>query len=193
MPERSELFSYPPRIIEFTKEFSPRAAIPVWENDAPARPGFSPMLLYTHHRPEQFRREILPSREVSAARRMLPCLIPLALLLAPQYHAPPLEALLQKQSPYGAAASALPKKIFSARAQVLSNLPERADNVAAILAASFANHAQSARDASSSALQLSRRHPRRRALDARASYPGFQSRRHPLHALAHPRCTKFAL
>src|SRR5260370_3769444 len=182
MPERSELFSYPPRIIEFTNEHSSRAAILAWENDAPARPGFSPMLLDTHHRPEQFRREILPSREVSAARRMPPCLIPLALLLAQQYHAPPLEALLQKQSLYGAAASALRKTIFSARALIPSDLPERVGNVAAILAVSFANHAQSARDASSSALQFSRRHPLRRALDARTSYPESQSRKHPPHA-----------
>src|SRR5260370_26439768 len=103
LPERLELFSYPPRIIEFTNEYSLRAAIPAWENDAPARPGFSPMLLDTHHRPEQFRREILPSREVSAARRMPPCLSPLALLLAPQYHPPPLQALLPKHSLYAAA------------------------------------------------------------------------------------------
>src|SRR5258708_23428025 len=116
------------------------------------------MLLDTHHRPEQFRREILPSREVSAARRMRPCLIPLARRLAKQYTAPPLEVLLQKQSLYGAAASALRKTIFSARALIPSDLPERVGNVAAILAVSFANHAQSARDASSFFFSSRRRH-----------------------------------
>src|SRR5258706_4407467 len=114
LPERLELFSYPPRIIEFTNEHSSRAAIPAWENDAPARPGFSPMLLDTHHRPEQFRREILPSREVSEARRMPSCSPLLGLLLAPRYHAPPLEALLQQQLLLAAPPYVLLIPIFSA-------------------------------------------------------------------------------
>src|SRR5437016_12193547 len=165
--------------------YSSHAAIPAWESDAPAYPAFSPMPLDTRRTPQQFRREIRPSRAASAWRRKRPCLNPSALPLAQRYHARPPAALLQMQSPHGGAASTLRKTIFSERAPAPLYPPARADNAASISAGLSASHAQSARDAGSLALQCPQRHPRHRAQVARAAYPDSRWRRHPQHASAH--------
>src|SRR5216684_5743722 len=171
--------------VGFTNVHSSRAAIPAWESDAPAHPGFFPIPSDTHCTSEQFPREIRPSGAPLIWRRMPACLNPSAPPLAQRYHARPPAALLQKQSPHGAAASALRKTIFSRSAPVPSHFPARADNAASISAGSCASHAQSARDAGSSALRFPQRRPLRRALAARASYPESRSRRRSRHPSAH--------
>src|SRR5438445_6879115 len=170
--------------VEFTNAHSSRAAIPAWESDAPACPRFSPMPLDTHRTPEQFRRGTRLSRAASAGGRTPPCQSLSTMLLAQQYHALTPAALLRKQSPHAAAASALRKTIFAAPAPVLSNSPARADSVAATSAASCASHVRSAHDANSSALRFLLRRLRHKALGARASYPEFRWRRRPRHASA---------
>src|SRR6202521_1111194 len=129
--------------VGFTNVHSSLAAIPAWENDAPAHPKFSPMPLDTHRTLEQFRREIRPSHAVSKWSRMPSCLNPSAPPLAQQYHAMPPAALLRKQSPDGVAESAPPKTIFSGSAPVPLHFPARADNAASISAGLCASHAQS--------------------------------------------------
>src|SRR5260370_25148144 len=69
--------------VGFTNVHFSRAAIPAWESGAPAHPGFSPMPLNTHRTPEQFLREIRPSRAPSAWRRMPPRSNPSTPPLAP--------------------------------------------------------------------------------------------------------------
>src|SRR2546430_11256350 len=79
------------------------------------------MPLDTRRTPQQFRREIRPSRAASAWRRKPPCLNPSALPLAQRYHARPPAALLQMQSPHGGAVSTLRKTIFSDRKSTRSH------------------------------------------------------------------------